>query len=92
MQTPPLSPRRPRQKDREYDTNLSAVPPAEDMENEMTAEKILLKPLPISTPDSMDRQRMLHNQGYNMNMSHPDDPDVPGYRSLSGSCYAMLET
>jgi len=71
-------------KDREYDTPLPAEPPAEDMENEMIAEKIVPKPLPISTPDPMDRQRMLHNQGYNMNKrrqsgrdedSDPDDPD-----------------
>jgi len=73
-------------KDREYETPIPAVPPVpqQDLENEMSAEKIIPKPLPISTPDPMDRQRMLHNQGYNMNKrrqsgrdddSDPDDPD-----------------
>jgi len=71
-------------KDREYETPLPAAPPPQDLESEMSAEKIIPKPLPISTPDPMDRQRMLHNQGYNMNKrrqsgrddeSDPDDPD-----------------
>jgi len=75
-------------KEREYSTPLptsATTAPQQDLENEMSAEKIVPKPLPISTPDPMDRQRMLHNQGgYNMNKrrqsgrdedSDPDDPD-----------------
>jgi len=75
-------------KDREYSTPLpTPAAPPQDLESEMAAEKIIPKPLPISTPDPMDRQRMLHNQGYNMGMnkrrqsgrdegdSDPDDPD-----------------
>jgi len=73
-------------KERDYETPIPAAPsvPPQDLENEMSAEKIIPKPLPISTPDPMDRQRMLHNQGYNMNKrrqsgrdddSDPDDPD-----------------
>eukprot|EP00092_Neocalanus_flemingeri_P002193 GFUD01002333.1.p1 GENE.GFUD01002333.1~~GFUD01002333.1.p1 ORF type:complete len:1322 (-),score=442.13 GFUD01002333.1:282-4247(-) len=74
-------------KDREYSTPLPNAPtPQQDLENELSGEKIIPKPLPVSTPDPMDRQRMLHNQGYSMGMnkrrqsgrdsdSDPDDPD-----------------
>jgi len=74
-------------KDREYsDTPISNPAPQQDLENEMSGEKIIPKPLPISTPDPMDRQRMLNTQGYTAGTnkrrqsgrgsdSDPDDPD-----------------
>jgi len=74
-------------KDGEYETQLpapTATVPPQDLENEMSGEKVVPKPLPISAPDPMDRQKLMHNQGYNMNKrrqsgredeSDPDDPD-----------------
>jgi len=37
--------------------------PTQDLENEMSAEKVVPKPLPVSTPDPQDRQRMMQLHG-----------------------------
>merc|ERR1719422_229484 len=58
-----------------------AVPaPTQDLENEMSGERVLPKPLPSSTPDPLDRQRAMgvYNQMNNKRrQSDPDNPDDP---------------
>ena len=53
--------------------------PALDLENQMSKEglsqKVLPKPLPVSTPDPMDRQRMM--QTYKREREDDDNPDDP---------------
>ena len=54
--------------------------PTQDLENEMSGERILPKPLPSSTPDPLDRQRAMgvYNQMNNKRrQSDPDNPDDP---------------
>ena len=57
-----------------------AAVPTQDLENEMSGERILPKPLPSSTPDPLDRQRAMgvYNQMNNKRrQSDPDNPDDP---------------
>jgi len=66
-----------------------AVPtPTQDLENEMSGERVLPKPLPSSTPDPLDRQRAMgvYNQMNNKRrQSDPDNPDDPdAWRSGAG--------
>lgn len=50
--------------------------PAPDLENEMSAEKVVPKPLPVSTPDPMERQRMMQTYKREREEDDPDDPDA----------------
>ena len=50
--------------------------PAPDLENEMTAGKVVPKPLPVSTPDPMERQRMMQTYKREREEDDPDDPDA----------------
>ena len=65
------------------DVRIQARPapvPTQDLENEMSGERILPKPLPSSTPDPLDRQRAMgvYNQMNNKRrQSDPDNPDDP---------------
>ena len=57
-----------------------AAAPTQDLENEMSGERILPKPLPSSTPDPLDRQRAMgvYNQMNNKRrQSETDNPDDP---------------
>ena len=51
-----------------------AVPPT-DLETEMSAEKVVPKPLPVSTPDPVERQRIM--QSYKRERGEESDPDDP---------------
>merc|ERR1719430_1025353 len=65
-----------------------AAVPTQDLENEMSGERVLPKPLPSSTPDPLDRQRAMgvYNQMNNKRrQSDPDNPDDPdAWRSGAG--------
>ena len=50
------------------------VPPT-DLETEMSAEKVIPKPLPVSTPDPLERQRIMQN--YKRERGEESDPDDP---------------
>merc|ERR1719468_927889 len=50
--------------------------PVPDLENEMTAGKVVPKPLPVSTPDPMERQRMMQTYKRERDEDDPDDPDA----------------
>ena len=67
---------------------LAAPTPTQDLENEMSGERVLPKPLPSSTPDPLDRQRAMgvYNQMNNKRrQSDPDNPDDPdAWRSGAG--------
>ena len=52
----------------------AAAPPV-DLESEMSAEKIIPKPLPVSTPDPLERQRMMAS--YKRERGEESDPDDP---------------
>ena len=54
--------------------SAATVPPV-DLESEMTAEKIIPKPLPVSTPDPLERQRMMAS--YKRERGEESDPDDP---------------
>ena len=65
--------------DDEFDDD-KAVPipaptvPAPDLETEMTAGKIVPKPLPVTTPDPVERQRMMATYKREREEENPDDP------------------
>ena len=42
----------------------------------MTAGKVVPKPLPVSTPDPMERQRMMQTYKREREEDDPDDPDA----------------
>ena len=50
--------------------------PAADMESELQAGKVVPKPLPVSTPDPMERQRMMQTYKRERDEDDPDDPDA----------------
>ena len=50
--------------------------PAPDLENEMSAGKVVPKPLPVSTPDPVERQRMMATYKRERDGDDPDDPNA----------------